>query len=49
MFEEQLLETPCLTVYRAVECAQLMIAAGSSLEVSPAAGLPIIALYHGAK
>jgi len=49
LLEEQLPEFPWSCANQAIEKTQLMIIAGSSLVVTPAASLPIIALDHGAK
>lgn len=48
LFEEQLPVRTWLQALRACESCDLLLIAGSSLEIMPAAGLPLRALEHGA-
>jgi len=48
LFGEQLPQTAWQAAQRATRQCDLMLVAGSSLEVLPVAGLPILALDHGA-
>lgn len=49
LFGEALPRKPFQAAQRATKCADVMIVAGSSLEVAPVSNLPEMALVHGAR